>query len=400
MKILIINSGSTSIKFQIFKMDNEQTICKGLVDRVGNNSVIKIETSVFKKEFNINVENHKQGLETVLNLLTSDDTGILKDISEIDAVGHRLVHGGDKLTRPMLITPEVVSVVEDNLNLAPLHNPPGLLGVQAITALLPELPQCASFDTAYYSDMSQAAFSFGLGYEYYEKYGLRKFGFHGASHKYINLRAAEMLGLPKEKLHTVSAHIGGGVSLTSSIGCRAVDTSLGLGTACGVPMGTRAGDVDPDAVLHLITEAGFSAAEVKDIIYKKSGLAGISGVSPDLRDILKAADEGQERSVLALEIFVRSIRKYIGKLACTLDGRMDALIFTAGIGENSAVIREKICSGLEVLGIEIDSELNDSAAGVESVISSSQSKVKVLVIPTNEEWMMASETKEVLENLE
>ncbi|HAK44296.1 MAG TPA: acetate kinase, partial [Spirochaeta sp.] len=282
--------------------------------------------------------------------------------------------------------------------LAPLHNPACLLGVEAEQSRLPDIPHIASFDTAYYSGMKEEAYIYALDYKCYEELGYRKFGYHGASHKYVNIRAAEFTGIDLSDFRSISCHIGGGVTIAASIGGMGVDTSLGYGTVCGAPMGTRSGDVDPEVILQLITRDGYSPKAVKELIYKKSGLLGISGISSDLRDILNAAEDNNPRAKLALNIFTLSIRRYIAALAPSLDGRMDALIFTAGIGENSAATRSMICRGLEIFGIRLDEKLNADCRE-EAVISAADSIVKILVIPTDEEMMMGIETEEILNNL-
>ena len=386
MNVLVINSGSSSIKFRVIDMNNETTLCKGLIERIGIDGILTFQAGDDEKETKtLDIPDHRVALGY-----------LLENISDrIDAVGHRIVHGGAEVQEPVVLNDEMLAGFEKYNALAPLHNPAGLLGVAAAREVLPDIPHVASFDTAYYTGMKDEAYIYGLDYSLYEKYGYRKFGFHSASHRYVNLRAAEITGIDKDDLHSISCHIGGGVTVAASIGCVGIDTSLGYGTVCGVPMGTRSGDVDPDVILNMIDEQGISAKDVKNIIYKKSGLAGISGVSSDLRDIINAADKGNERADLALRIFSRSIRRFIGALSVSLEGRMDALIFTAGIGENSALIRSMVCKGLSIIGIELDDYLNNNCNG-EAVISSAGSRVKVLVIPTNEELMFATQTIEAI----
>ena len=396
MNILVINNGSSSMKFQIFNMNNGAVLCKGLVERIGIDGSITFEASGSEKiKFDASIPDHLTAIDLALKQVTDPEKGVLKSLSEIDAVGHRIVHGGSTLTKSEIITPEVEDKIEKNSALAPLHNPAGLQGIHAVRSLLPDIPHTASFDTAYYSGMKKSAYVYGLDYSCYSENGYRKFGFHGSSHQYVNRRAADLCGINREDLRAVSCHIGGGVTLAASIGCVGVDTSLGYGTVCGVPMGTRSGDVDPEIILQLISRDGMSADEVKDLIYKKSGLLGISGISSDIRDIISGSGEGNERAELALDVFTHSIRRYVSALASSLGGRMDALIFTAGIGENSALVREMICCGLEILGVRLDKDLNDSCRG-EEIISSSDSDVKVLVVPTNEELMIATEAMELI----
>lgn len=396
MKILIINSGSSSLKFQLINMNNKTTLGKGLIERIGIDGIINFQAEGREKIVNnLDIPNHNIALKLALDSITDASNGIVSDLSEIEAVGHRIVQGGPGMTGPEIITDELLTEIEKYTPLAPLHNPACLIGVKAAQKLLPGIPQVASFDTAYYGGMKEEDYIYGLEYSCYEKYGYRKFGYHGASHNYVNRRATEILGVDGSDLRTISCHIGGGVTMAASIGGIGVDTSLGYGTVCGSLMGTRSGDVDPEVILQLISRDGFSAEEVKDLIYKKSGLLGISGVSSDTRDILRTADEGNERSKLALKIYSRSIRRFIGALSMSLEGRMDALIFTAGVGENSDRIRAMICSGLEVMGIKLDNNLNDGCRD-EAVISSADSSVKILVIPTNEELMIAIETLETI----
>lgn len=396
MYILVLNSGSSSLKFQIIDMKLRSTLGKGLIERIGIDGILNFQAAgkdkVIKK---LDIPDHNTALGYALESIIDQSNGIISNLSEINAVGHRIVQGGGGMTGSVVITPELLLEFDKYTSLAPLHNPACLLGVAAAQAKLPDIPHVASFDTAYYGGMKEEDYIYGLDYSCYEKYGYRKFGYHGASHKYVNMRAVDILGIDKTDLRTVSCHIGGGVTLAASIGGIGVDTSVGYGTVCGPLMGTRSGDVDPEVLLQLISKNGFSAEEVKEIIYKKSGLLGISGISSDIRDILKAADENNSRAKLALNIFTRSIRRYIGALSVSLDGRMDALIFTAGIGENSDTIRDMICAGLDVLGIKLDKNLNEGCRG-EAIISTTDSAVKILVIPTDEEMMMAIETVETL----
>ena len=399
MNILIINSGSSSMKFQIFDMKNKSAICKGLVERIGIDGALTFQAEGSEKiKLATSIPDHKTAIDIALKQVTASDTGVLKSLSEIDAVGHRIVHGGSTLTKPEIIGSDVEEKIEKNSVLAPLHNPAGLLGIRAVRSILPEIPHAASFDTAYYSGMKKEAYLYALDYECYSVQGYRKFGFHGASHQYVNLRGSELSGRQRDDFRSVSCHIGGGVSLAASIGCVGVDTSVGYGTVCGVPMGTRSGDVDPEIILQLILKDGMSPDEVKELIYKKSGLLGVSGLSSDIRDIISGSRNGNARAELALDIFARSIRRYICALAASLNGRMDSLIFTAGIGENSALVRQMICDGLGILGIKLDENRNNDCRG-EAVISTDDSPVSVLVVPTDEELMIAIETMKLIKQL-
>ena len=390
MNILVINSGSSSLKFQIIDMDSEKVLCRGLAERIGIDGLIKYDSENSKPiETKVSLPDHSHALEQILKLVNVS----------VDAVGHRLVHGGTDALEPLLITEETERIIEKNSPMAPLHNPAVLSGIRAVKDNLPGVPNAGSFDTAYYSAMADEAFIYPLSYNCYSDHGYRKYGFHGSSHHYVNLRAAEILGIDKEKFRSVSCHIGGGVTVAASIGCKGVDTSIGYGTVCGPPMGTRSGDIDPDVILNLITDSGYSPEDVKALIYKKSGLLGISGVSSDVRDVMKAAEAGNMRADLAIRIYARSLRRFIGALSMSLEGRMDALVFTAGVGENSPLMRKIICNGIQVLGAELDDELNDKCRG-ESVISKDGSNVKILVIPTNEELMIARETLQIIRSLD
>lgn len=399
MNILVINSGSSSMKFQIFNMEDSTTLCRGLVERIGIDGGLTFQAEGKEKiKIETSIPDHDTAIDMALKQVTAEGTGVLTSLSQIDAVGHRIVHGGSTLTKPELVNDDIEKKIENNVGLAPLHNPAGLLGIRAVRHFLPKVPHVVSFDTAYYSGMPKEAYTYALDYESYSERGYRKFGFHGASHHYVNLKAAELCDSNKDDFRAISCHIGGGVSIAASIGCVGVDTSVGYGTVCGVPMGTRSGDVDPEVLLQLIMRDGMKPEEVKNLIYKKSGLLGISGISSDIRDIISGSEEGKERAVLALNIFTRSIRRYICALAASLAGRMDALIFTAGVGENSALIRSMICDGLEILGVKIENSLNENCRG-EDVISSVDSGVKILVVPTDEEMMIAMETKELVSRL-
>jgi acetate kinase len=400
MKILVINSGSSSIKYQLYDMNGPSWICKGLIERVGRSGGV----FHYKRREGAGLDmdhdfpDHVSGINYLFSFLTDPEQGVIKDLEEIDAVGHRFVHGGESIKKAELVTAEIESVVEENSKLAPLHNPPTLLGYRACRALLPQVPMVGVFDTAFHSTMPESSYLYGIPFEYHRKHSIRRFGFHGASHKYVTSRAAEILNLPVEETNLVTCHIGNGVSLTAVRGGRSVDTSLGFGTMCGAPMGTRAGDIDPDIMLYLQESLGMSAAAVRELIYKKSGLLGMSGVTNDMRDLLNAAAEGNRDADLANQVFTHAIRRYVGALAVSLEGRMDALVFTAGIGENSPDTRERVCRGLEVLGIHLDREKNQ-VRGEETVLSKPDSPVKVLLIPTNEELMIARETADIVSRL-
>lgn len=397
VNILIVNSGSSSIKFQLIDMENQTPLCKGLIERVGiSGGLFHYKTHQgAEKEIQKDFPDHVTGIRFLLSTLTDSEVGVLKSLSEIDAVGHRLVHGGESIHKAELMTPAIEKIVEENTKLAPLHNPPTLTGYRACRELLPEVPMVGVFDTAFHTTMEEQAYLYGLPFDYHKEHSIRRFGFHGASHKYVALKAADMLGRKPGETNLITCHIGNGVSITAIRDGRSVDTSLGFGTMCGVPMGTRAGDIDPDIMLYFQETMGMSVAEVRELIYKKSGLRGMSGLTNDMRDLISAADEGNEKAELALKIFTHSIRRYIGALATNLEGRMDALVFTAGIGENSADIRSRVCRGLEILGIHLDPEKN-AVRGEGAVLSRDDSPVKILLVPTNEELMIARETEDIV----
>jgi acetate kinase len=394
MKILVLNCGSSSLKYQLFDMKGEEVLAKGLVERIGiGGSRVKHTKGENSTVHEPDIQDHDQAIKIVLELLTGPGTGVISDISEITAVGHRVVHGGEKNVKSALITDEVVKNIEECVPLAPLHNPANLMGINAMRKLLPNVPNVAAFDTAFHQTMPPEAFIYGIPFEYYEKDKVRRYSFHGTSHDFVSARAAEMLGKSIESLRIVTCHLGNGSSLAAVDHGKSVDSSLGMGTSCGVLMGTRCGDVDASVFLHLM-ERGNSVSELSDILHKKSGLLGVSGVSSDLRDVEVAAQKGDKRAKLACDILYRSIKKYIAAYAAVMGG-VDAIVFTAGIGENSDVTRKAATSGLEFMGVKLDDAKNDGLRGKEAVISADDSKVKILVIPTNEELVIARDTQKL-----
>jgi acetate kinase len=399
MIVLVINSGSSSIKFQLIRMEDRSRLCTGLLERIGMGEGVFTFEPVGKAESirTLRIDDHSQGIRLILQAIVDPSLGVLRSIEEVTAVGHRIVHGGEAIAKAELVTPAIEAVIEECGRLAPLHNPANLMGIRAVRALLPAVPHVAVFDTAFHAAMPEESFLFGLPYEYYQKHGIRRFGFHGTSHRFVSRRAAEILGRDPRSFTCVSCHMGNGVSITAIRNGRSIDTSLGFGTMCGAPMGTRAGDVDPIVILHMIDKLGMSTREVNQLLYYESGLKGISGLSSDMRDVMSAAESGNARALRAVQVFGHGCRKHIAALATNLGGTLDALIFTAGIGEHSRQTRRVICSGLQVLGIELDESRNDTG-GVEAVISSPSSRVTVLVVPTNEELMIALETEEVVRN--
>jgi acetate kinase len=396
MHILVINSGSTSIKFQLRDMSADAVLCRGEIERIGlEGAVVRYESARGAWTEERNVADHREGVALLLELVSHPDRGVVRSIEEIAAVGHRIVHGGESIDRAELVTRNLERIIEENSRLAPLHNPANLMGIRAVRAVLPEVPQAAVFDTAFHAAIPEEAFLYGLNYDCYREYGIRRFGFHGPSHRYVFQRAARMLARAPAELNCVTCHMGGGVSLAAIRGGKPVDTSVGFGTMCGVPMGTRAGDVDPAVILYLLEQEGLSYREVYRLLYHESGLKGLSGVSSDVREIEDAARRGNRRAELALRVFAHAARRWIAALAVSLEDRLDALVFTAGIGVNAPQLRWMICSGLGLIGVYLDRERN-TAVGREAEISAAESKVRVLVIPTDEEWMIAEETRALL----
>ena len=396
MKILVINCGSSSLKYQLIDMDTEELMAKGLVERIGiEGSRIKHETiGKEKKTIETPMQDHKRALELVMESLTNEEYGAIKSLDEIDAVGHRVVHGGEDFAKSVVIDEKVLKGIEDNVEIAPLHNPPNIMGIKACQRLLPNVKQVAVFDTAFHQTMPAESYIYALPYEYYEKYKIRRFGFHGTSHKYITNRAAEMLGKDVNEVNLITCHLGNGSSICAVKNGKSIDTSMGFTPLEGLAMGTRCGDLDPAILPFIMEKENLSTDEINTLINKKSGVLGISGVSSDFRDIEAARDEGNKRAKLALDIFEKRVRGYIGSYMTELD-HVDAIVFTAGVGENSIEMRESIVNGLKSLGIKIDPERNN-VRGEDKLISADDSSIKIFVIPTNEELMIARDTKELV----
>ncbi len=399
MKILVINCGSSSLKFQVFNMENEDVLAKGNVERIGSKEAfIKYENFRNQKvKLEKALKDHSGAIQMVFDALTDADYGVIKDVNEIDAIGHRVVHAGEEYAASVLITDAVKAALNRCIELAPLHNPPNIIGIEASGKLMPNVKHVAVFDTAFHQTMNKTAYLYGLPYEYYEKYGVRRYGFHGTSHKYVSSRAADMLGKDLKDLKVITCHLGNGASITAVKDGESFDTSMGFTPLEGLIMGTRCGDLDPAIIPFLMEKEGLDTAGINDVMNKKSGVLGISGVSNDFRSLEEAADAGNERAQVALDAFAYRVRKYIGAYAAAMNG-VDAIVFTAGIGENSATMRTSICKDLSFLGVEIDSELN-SLRGREVDISTPAAKVRVLVIPTNEELMIARDCQEIVNNL-
>ena len=390
MKVLVINAGSSSLKYQLIDMDNESLLAKGLCERIGIDGRLTHKPQNGKPVFEADIAfpTHKEAIEAVLEKLTSKEYGVVETMAEIGAVGHRVLHGGIEFTESCIVDDACEAAIKRCFPLGPLHNPANLMGIKACQAAMPGVPQVAVFDTSFGMSMDPAAYIYAIPYEYYENDSIRRYGFHGTSHRFVAARACEIMG--KKGVRVINCHLGNGSSVSASIDGKCVDTSMGLTPLEGLPMGTRSGNLDPAILQFLMNKYGFSADEMNNILNKKSGVLGISGVSSDFRDLDKAAAEGNERARLALDKFAYEVRKYIGSYAAAMGG-VDILTFTAGVGENSPSMRESICKGLEFLGIHIDPEKNN-VRGKEVDISAADSSVKVYIIPTNEELMIARDT--------
>ncbi len=394
MKILVLNAGSSSLKYQLFNMTSSEVLAKGNCERIGAGGVIthkRPNAEPFKEE--LNLENHGVALEKVLALLCSAEYGVISSISEIDAVGHRVAHGGEQLKESSVITESVVKYLETIVPINPLHGPPALAGIKACLKLMADVTQVAVFDTSFYSDIEDFRYVYPIPYEFYEKDKIRRYGFHGTSHRYVSAELAKCLGKPIEQLKIVTCHLGNGSSITAVDGGKAIDTSMGFSPQEGIAMGTRSGSIDPTIVPYLMKTKGYTAFEVEDILNKKSGLLGVSGISNDCRNVKEAAENGNKRAELAVKILINGIKKHIGSYVAELNG-LDAVVFTAGIGENDWEIREKVCENMEYLGIEIDKERNKNfERGIPFDITAKGAKVATWVIPTDEEYMIAIDTQ-------
>jgi len=398
MNILIVNAGSSSLKYQVINTDDGSVVAKGLCERIGieGSSLTYKPTGKDSKVVKQDMKDHTDAVKLVLDALLDPETGVIKDISEIDAVGHRMVHGGEKFTEACLITDEAIATIEEMVDLAPLHTPANLMGIRACKAVMKDTPMVGVFDTAFHQTMPAEAYLYALPYEAYTDLQIRRYGFHGTSHKYVSQRAIDMLGKPAEETKIITCHLGNGSSITAIKGGKSIDTSMGFTPLEGVPMGTRCGDMDPAIVTYLMDKKGFTTAQVNAYMNKQSGVFGVSGVSSDFRDLEEAASAGNERAKTALDTFVYKVKKYVGAYAAALDG-VDAIVFTAGIGENDRGVREEVLKGLGYLGVEVDFEYNKTCArGEEVELSTPNSRVKVYVIPTDEEMMIARDTARVV----
>ena len=391
MKILVVNAGSSSLKYQLFDMTTNEVLAKGNCERIGIDGVITHKRPG-KEDYSANapLRDHKAAIELVLKLLCDAELGVIASPDEIGAVGHRFAHGGEKLRKSSLLGEEEVAYLEEIAELNPLHGPPAISGFKGCKAVMPNVPHVGVFDTSYYSSMEEKAFVYPIPYELYEKYKIRRYGFHGTSHRYVCAKAADIIGNKDAKI--ITCHLGNGSSITASVGCKAIDTSMGFTPQEGVPMGTRSGTIDPTIATYIMKKEGKSAQEVENLLNKQSGLIGISGVSSDCRDIAKAAAEGNARAALAQKVLIHNIKKIIGAYVAEMNG-LDALIFTAGIGENDAYIREQVCRDMSYLGVEIDEAYNMSAPrGKDIELTAKGAKVRTFVLPTNEEYMIALDT--------
>jgi acetate kinase len=396
MKILVLNCGSSSVKYKLLDMNSHEELGSGGVEKIGmKGSFLKhVRKDGQKVILKGEILEHQTAVEYILGVLTSQKHGAVESLEEINAVGHRVVHGGEKFNSSVLITDEVIQKIVECIDIAPLHNPPNLAGINAINELLPNVPQVAVFDTAFHQTMPEYAYMYGIPYSLYTKYGIRRYGFHGTSHRYVSRRACEFLGLDYSKTKMITAHIGNGASITAIENGKSVDTSMGFTPIEGLMMGTRSGDVDLGVVTFLMEKEMIGSASVSTLFNKHSGVLGISGLSSDMRDIENAVANGDERATLALDMYEYRIKKYIGSYVAALNG-VDVLVFTGGVGENQTGTRIKVCKGLEFMGVKVDPELN-KIRGKEMVISTPDSSVKVVVIPTDEEYMIASDTLEIV----
>ncbi|TFZ39587.1 acetate kinase [Soehngenia longivitae] len=396
MDILVINCGSSSLKYQLIDMEGEKVLAKGLVERIGiEGSRIKHEPiNAEKVVIEEPIQDHKKALKMVVEAIVSKEHGVIESMNQITAVGHRVVHGGEDFSKSVIITDKVMEALEKNIELAPLHNPPNITGIEACKAIMPDVPMVAVFDTAFHQTIPEENYIYAIPYEYYEKYKIRRYGFHGTSHKYVAFRTAEILGRDLKDLNIVTCHLGNGASITAIKSGVSIDTSMGFTPLEGLAMGTRSGNIDPAIIPFLMKKENMSCDEVNDVLNKESGVLGVSGISSDFRDLEDEAAKGNKRAQLALNLFANRVKKYIAAYIAEL-GRVDAIVFTAGVGENSPLIRKMVCDGLNFIGVSIDNELND-VKGKERIISSEDSKVKVLIVPTNEELMIARETMELV----
>lgn len=397
MKILVLNCGSSSVKYKLIDTADNSVLAEGGVEKIGlNDGFLKYKKNDGSKAvIELGLVDHNGAVQAILNLLTDPAEGCIKSYDEIDAVGHRVVHGAEKFSESVLINDEVKDMIKQCYDIAPLHNPANITGIDAITTLMPGKPQVAVFDTAFHQTMPAKSFLYALPYKYYEEDGVRRYGFHGTSHRYVSQRVCEFLGVDSKDQKIITCHVGNGGSITAVDGGKSVDTSMGLTPTEGLMMGTRVGDVDPGALVYLMLKHNLSATDLQKIINKESGMAGVTGISSDMREIEAAVNAGDERAILGLAMYEQRILKYIGAYAAEMGG-VDIIVFTGGVGENQTSLREAVCEPLKFMGVEIDKELNSGIRGKEAVVSTAASKVKVVVIPTDEELMIARDTEAIV----
>lgn len=397
MKILVLNCGSSSIKYKLFNMDTKEVMAQGGIEKIGlKGSFLKLTLpSGDKVMLEGEILEHTAGIEYILGVLVSEKYGCIKSLDEINAVGHRVVHGGEKFNKSVLITDQVIEKIVECIDIAPLHNPPNLKGIRAVSELMPNAPQIAVFDTAFHQTMPDYAYMYGIPYQLYKKYGIRRYGFHGTSHRYVSKRVCDFLGISQEGQRIITCHIGNGGSVAAIKDGKSMDTSMGFTPVEGLLMGTRAGDIDAGVVSYIMDKEMIGTASISTLLNKHSGVLGVSGISSDMRELEAAYEAGNERAILAEEMYFYRIKKYIGAYAAALGG-VDIIVFTGGVGENQASCRSGACRGLEFMGISLNEELNNKVRGEEVIISKPDSKVKVLIIPTDEEFMIASDTMQIL----
>ncbi len=401
MNILVLNCGSSSVKYKLIEIKANKVLAEGGVEKIGlPDAFIKFKLADGNKKIvELDITDHNGAIKAILDTITGEEYGCIKSFDEIDAVGHRVVHGGEKFNKSVLITDEVIAKVKECYDIAPLHNPVNIAGIDAISSILPNVPQVGVFDTAFHQTMPAKSYMYALPYKFYEEDGVRRYGFHGTSHRYVSKRVCEFLGVKYEDQKIITCHVGNGGSITAIDHGKSVDTSMGLTPTEGLMMGTRVGDVDPGALTFIMEKHNLSAKDLQAIINKQSGIAGVSGISSDMREIEAAVNAGNERAKLGLDMYEQRILKYVGAYAAEMGG-VDIIVFTGGVGENQVGVREHVCRPLAFMGVELDNELNATIRGKEAVISSPASKVKVVVIPTDEEYLIARDTEAIVEGRE
>lgn len=400
MNILVLNCGSSSVKYKLIEIKANKVLAEGGIEKIGlPDAFIKFKFGNEKIQQDLDINDHVGAIKSILDNLTSKEYGCIKDFKEIDAIGHRVVHGGEKFNKSVLINDEVIAKIKECYGIAPLHNPVNMAGIDAINEVLPEVPQVGVFDTAFHQTMPAKSYMYALPYKYYAEDGVRRYGFHGTSHRYVSQRVCEFLGVEPKGKKIITCHVGNGGSITAVKDGKSIDTSMGLTPTEGLMMGTRCGDVDPGALIFLMDKHNLSSKDMLNMVNKESGLAGISGVSSDMREITAAAKQGNEKAILSLEMYEQRITKYVGAFAAEMGG-VDIIVFTGGVGEHQSSTRANVCNPLRFMGVEIDDAANDANNGDEGIISTPNSAVKVVVIPTDEEYMIAKDTEAIIEGRE